>query len=169
MLRHRKGPGVVARKRIPSMLRPHYLMAYLWESAEAMEVGASARGAGVQESPEIVKRHGTGIAIGLCAPAAYSETDNADGSVTVHSRPLIAEVHFVKGRWTEEIVAHELMHAALHRMRLLPPFHHAVLDQEGAAEETVCREFGRWMDGVWRWLWEVDAYGKHATTTTSTP
>ena len=162
MIRRRKGPGIVARKRIPSRQKPHYIMAYLWESAEAMDAGAGVPDAMVQEAPF----RATGkLAVGLCSLASYTVTVSDDGETEeVEVAPLIAEVHFVKGRWREEVVAHELMHAAMHRMRVLPPWHREVCEQIGAAEETVCYEFGEWFDKVWRWLWEIDGYGKHAET-----
>ena len=69
----------------------------------------------------------------------------------------MGEVHFIKGKWDMEIVAHELCHALIGRLR-----HNAtlkicdVIQQNNGAEETICYEFGRWVDQIYRKLWAED-------------
>jgi len=48
---------------------------------------------------------------------------------------------------------------------VMPPWAWEVHDQEDASEEEVCYEFGAWVDACWRWLREVNPYGKNAAAT----
>lgn len=111
---------------------------------------------------QMAKQSGDGSArtMGLCQLMPTWWDDEADKEVVT---PKLGEIHFVSRRWTTEIVAHELCHAILQRMRLVRPFAQQVMDQEGDSEEDICYEFGEWFDSVYRWLWETDKHGKHAS------
>jgi hypothetical protein len=83
---------------------------------------------------------------------------NEDGSVHKKFPPKkMGEVHFIKDKWNMEIVAHELCHALIGRLR-----HNATLKlcdvmmQNNDTEEIICYEFGRWVDEVYRRLWQED-------------
>lgn len=66
--------------------------------------------------------------------------------------------------WTMEIVAHELCHALIHKLRTSGSLLQMVLEQNPMdAEEAICHEFGWWMEQAWRWLWKVNPDGKNAT------
>lgn len=70
--------------------------------------------------------------------------------------PKLGEIHFVSGKWDMEVVSHELMHAIIHCMRVLSPTATDVIEQVGESEEVICYLFGRWVDQVYRKLWESD-------------
>jgi hypothetical protein len=69
----------------------------------------------------------------------------------------LGELHFVAGSWTDEVVAHELLHALFEADRSEvgvgrlgdeeAPFEH---------EEEWCYRFGRWFAVVYKWLWSND-------------
>ena len=68
--------------------------------------------------------------------------------------PKLGEMHFIKGRWSLEIVAHELCHALIHRITMIPPSFDQIRNQVGYSEETVCYEFGAWVRDLYRILSE---------------
>lgn len=75
--------------------------------------------------------------------------------------PKMGEIHFIAGQWDTEVVAHELQHAILHRLRVLCPSYRAILERdEIEEEEEVCYEFGRWFSNLYRWLWDIDPSSK---------
>jgi len=71
-------------------------------------------------------------------------------------RPKLGEIHFIKKKWTIEVVAHELCHALIHRLRVIEPKAQDVVDQENESEELICYEFGAWVDQIYRLLWKDD-------------
>jgi len=87
-------------------------------------------------------------------------------------KPMLGELHFIKDGWNLMIVAHEVQHAIIHRMRVLVPFVNEVAAQDeitgggyrGASntEELICYETGRWTDDLYNWLWDANPYGKNA-------
>lgn len=119
--------------------RPHYIMLYLWETKEAMLQNLPA-----PSSDEL----------GACC----QNTWNLDGRTWEKSAPpLLSEVHFVKDRWDEEVVAHEICHALLHRIRTTgPPLEVVICQNPMAAEEEICYEMGRWVMATHRWLWSLN-------------
>lgn len=146
---------------------PYYVRAYLWETQEAMD-----RATGDETSPL-----GLFVCTGVVEEVATQRW--------MPRRPLMGELHFQRGRWTEEVVAHEVQHALSHRLRILPcgdgdppdvPFGTgwqqvmgAVYEDNGlavyranGAEEEHCHQAGRWFAEVYRWLWANDAHGAHA-------
>ena len=74
-------------------------------------------------------------------------------------RPKLGEVHFIKDKWDMEVVAHELFHALMHRLRFVKPSAEDIMEQVGSSEEDVAYEFGRWVDKIYRKLWEKDSEG----------
>jgi hypothetical protein len=146
-IRHVKDTSrLIARVKIRARGRRHYLFAYLWEDREAMLAAAG---------------HGDRSTQALHVPNSYSfDFDNINTWEGAHNSapPLLSEVHFVREDWTAEIVAHELCHALLHRLRAVGPPTEILLSQTPMeAEEAVCYEFGEWFDQLYEWLWEVDS------------
>lgn len=72
----------------------------------------------------------------------------------------IGEIHFIKDRWDENIVTHELVHAQFQYIRKVVEDFVRPLYQFYTEwiewEEILCYEFGRWFDFVWRWLWKTN-------------
>jgi len=92
--------------------------------------------------------------------------------------PKAGEIHFYRNAWTMENVAHECAHATLGAARaygLTPGY---LMDGSGelsshlmrgdfpegaiSDEELFCYIQGELFDAVFRWLWGVNPYGKHA-------
>jgi len=71
-------------------------------------------------------------------------------------KPKLGEVHFIRGKWNTEIVAHELCHVLIDRLRMVEPSVEKVIDQEDDCEEDVCYWFGRLFNDIYRLLWETD-------------
>ena len=81
-----------------------------------------------------------------------------DGEWMVRPRNLLARIHFAAGQWTEETVAHELVHALFEADRS-GVGEKRLGDLEDASfshEEEWCYRYGRWFSTVYRWLWEND-------------
>jgi len=87
------------------------------------------------------------------SPTIIEFTDKGEREIV---RPKLGEVHFISGKWDTEIVAHELCHALIHRLRMIAPKAGDVVEQKDDSEETICYEFGRWVDEVYRLLWKHD-------------
>jgi len=69
----------------------------------------------------------------------------------------MGEIHFIKDKWNMEIVAHELCHSLIGRLRHSPMLKLCdIIQQNNNAEELICYEFGSWVDQVYRKLWELD-------------
>lgn len=68
------------------------------------------------------------------------------------------EVHFYKGGWNHEVVAHELIHALMFRMRVLRPYFEQMRDgyEKDNAEEFLAYEYAAWFDKTFNWLWNLD-------------
>lgn len=69
----------------------------------------------------------------------------------------IAELHFVSNMWNINVVAHEVFHAIVHRMRIMYPGA-ALLpyEQYADAEEEIAYELGNWVQKVFTWLFNND-------------
>lgn len=140
-IRRVKDPsGLVAQARMRSSRRPHYWHVFLWRDKAAFIAGTH----GMED----------GLASGCHCPCP-TLVDPESGELL--PAPKVGEVHFIAGKWDMEVVAHELQHAILHRLRVLCPSPQSILVRdEIEAEEEVCYEFGRWFAHIYRWLWDVD-------------
>jgi len=136
--------GLVSRSILRSSRRPHYWHVFLWRDKEALIAGT--------------KDMEDGKAIGChCPSSTIMDVESGE----LYPSPKRGEVHFIVGRWNEEIVAHELQHAILHRLRTMLPSYKEILGQDDInAEEEICYEFGRWFASTWKWLWENDPSSK---------
>lgn len=126
----------------------HYYDVFLWEDQKSFDENTN------DNEPE--------EAAGCVNFAPTRLLISQDGSIHKKIPPKkMGEVHFIKGKWDMEIVAHELCHALIGRLR-----HNAtlklcdVIQQNDDAEEIICYEFGRWVDQTYRWLWENDPNGE---------
>ena len=166
--RYKDRTGLIAQTSLRSLRARHYVQVYLWATREALHANTES----------------SDRCIGCFLPAPWSvyvtTEDDESGEVPAgtpleelprHIGPKIGELHFLADDWNEEVVSHELMHAIIHRLRVLSPSAAEVMAQEdtglqrfamGSAEEEVCYEFGRWFDRLWRWLWQQNPHGVHA-------
>lgn len=154
-IRHAKGPGVIARGKLYCSQERHYLFIYLWESLEKMRQGSFASNGVLMDYPD-GRLGGKDHAIAHFSPCDVWLADGSNDEIPHRNRPLIGELHFVSGEWNEEVVGHELMHAALHKMRCLEPRFDKIRDQSGTAEEEICLEVGEWFRSAWEFLWVND-------------
>lgn len=123
--------------------RGYYFHVFLWASQNSFDVNTC--------------NNAPGEAAGCCNLAPSILMIGSDGSEVEIIRKKLGEVHFIKGKWTLEIVAHELCHALIQRLRMIEPSAEKVIEQTGDSEEIICYEFGRWVDSVYRLLWKHDA------------
>ena len=87
-----------------------------------------------------------------------------DGTEDIVIRPKLGEVHFIKDQWDLEIVAHELCHALIHRIRQIKPSFKNIIDQDGRSEEDICYNFGAWVNEIYNHLWKVNPNKKWKRT-----
>lgn len=116
-----------------------YFHIYLWKDQQSFDKNTCDNNIG--ESAGCVN----------LSPTIIEITKNSEREII---RPKLGEVHFIKDRWNLEIVAHELCHALIHRIRMISPKANQIVEQEGDSEETICYEFGEWVDKIYRNLWE---------------
>ena len=119
----------------------YYFHVFLWGSQKSFDENT------------LDNKPGTSSGCVNLAPTIIETSKNSEREII---RPKLGEIHFIKEKWTTEIVAHELCHALIHRLRMIKPKAEDVIAQEEDFEELVCWEFGRWMDQVYRLLWEDD-------------
>lgn len=130
---------LVAKWKVKSSALPYYFHVFLWEDRESY----------------LQNTVGSERSLGCVNLAPWLEL-NAGASFRKHVRPKLGEIHFIKDVWNMNIVAHELCHAIIHRIRTIGPSMSDVVNQVGGSEEEVCYEFGRWMDCLYRSLWDVN-------------
>ena len=119
----------------------HYYHVFLWKDQEAFDKNTCDNPPGE---------------ISGCVNYAPTYLNIYKGKEIHTVLPKLGEIHFIQGIWTLEIVAHELLHAMLHRINVLRnPLINDIFDQNGTAEEDICYDFGRWADEIYRRLWEV--------------
>lgn len=123
--------------------KKHYYEVFLWADQKSFD--------------ENTMGNNPGESSGCCNHAPTKLLLNEDNSVFKKIPPIkMGEVHFIKGKWDMEVVAHELCHAMIGRFRNLPPKLCDIVMQNGDAEETLCYEFGKWVDITYRKLWKAD-------------
>lgn len=131
--------------------KKYYFRVYLWKTAKAIHKA-------IDDPDE--------SALGYFVPRPYPLHETVGLPVP---KPLLGEVHFISGFWNLEIVAHEMGHAFIHRLRVLPPYAPAAIAQEEIsftfsaidnAEELVVYDLGHLVDSAFRWLLSVDGRPK---------
>lgn len=123
---------------LPSVREPHYFTVYLWRDVFQMvqHVGADPDALAV-----------------TCFE--HLNLDPETGMLQVPRK--LGEIHYAANHWNINIVAHETLHALIHRMRVLWPSAALVMRDEFAdAEEELAYEFGRWVERQFSWLWKQD-------------
>lgn len=140
---------LIAKWKLNSKRKPHYFHMFLWEDQESFK----------KNSLDSTSDDGEVIGCANLAPTFMKVSKDGEEAEFVY--PKLGEVHFVKGTWNMEIVAHELMHAMLHRIRGVgSPSFADLHTQDG--EEEICYEFGKWVSTIYDLLWEVDPSAKWA-------
>lgn len=131
--------GLVGRTVIKSSRKPHYWDVFLWQDSAALVANTIGMDASVSGCH--------------CSLPVLADPESGDLLPT----PKMGEVHFIKGAWDMEVVAHELQHAIIHRMKMLCPSPMSFIMQDCIEqEEEVCYDFGRWFAHIYRWLWSID-------------
>jgi hypothetical protein len=133
---------LVAQTRVTHTDKVHYFDVYLWANKRALLENSLIDGdaeACCCTAPIYLKIHNN--------PAAIHEE---------WLYPKLGEAHFVKNDWDLETVAHEIMHATIHSMRWVKPRYDEVAWQHGNSEEAICYLHGRWVDKIYRWLWDTN-------------
>jgi hypothetical protein len=77
--------------------------------------------------------------------------------------PKLGEIHFLKTKWEQVDVAHELSHAFMVIIDLWPlkkEKRSGCISKCLTSNEDKAYAFGRWFDKIYRWLWEIDPYNK---------
>lgn len=135
--RYKDMAQLVAQFNLNSSRKPHYLQVYIWQTKEAL----------------VSNTGGTSCTACHCPSPWAEDIDTGEREV----RPKLGELHFTADDWDEEIVSHELMHAILHRMRVLSPDVKKPVDQDPdiTEEEEVCYEYGRWLRRLRVKLWTL--------------
>lgn len=146
---------LISRMKVHSKFCPrYYYHCYLWKSQEALLFNTMD-----DPSADTIACH---------VPVTWIE-DLKAGKLKV--RPKLGELHFICNKWTETVIVHEVTHAILHRMRVLSPWYPQAVEQEGIAgaymgavntEEIICHESAEWFHHIHKWLWKVNAWGKHS-------
>jgi len=123
--------------------KPYYFHVFLWEDQESFEKNSL--------TGEFKSKDYAGST--NLAPFIIQVTSQGNQIIV---KLKLGEVHFIKDKWDMEIVAHELTHVLIHRMRVLKPLAKDIIDQIEEGEEIICYEFGSWVDQVYRLLWEIN-------------
>lgn len=131
---------LVGQFRLPSSSKRHYVMVYVWKTRADM----------VANTVGIDNR-----AVACHCPNTWGEME-INGVWQRLIPPLLGEIHYIVDDWDEEIASHEVMHAILHRIRVLSP-DYDTMNNSMEKEEIVCLEFGRWFAKVWSNLWKYRA------------
>lgn len=76
------------------------------------------------------------------------------------TKPKLGELHFVKSDWNLEIIAHELCHALIHRLRVVNPLYKQMVLNEELNEEDICHEYGMWMIFLYSEFQRLDPKGE---------
>ena len=78
--------------------------------------------------------------------------------VTRKHRPMrvVGSIHFVRGKWDMEVVAHECLHAIAHYIRATGSKAIGHWTDNMEKEEAICYPFGKLVDEIYRKLWELD-------------
>ena len=176
-----------ARGKVAPLGLKHCVYLYLWETQDAMRAASAEPldgdfGAFASHEPIWYRKF---IPAGWKARLFHLSF----GLIALENKEVACsrkrgELHFLAGDWTTEDVAHECMHATiglanayhLDPFKIFDQMHGATLHlaelnvRPGANEcdeEMLCYLHGELMAGVYKWLWSVDAYGKHATSQVS--
>jgi hypothetical protein len=131
---------IVGKLRVNSSRKPFYIQVILWKAHPDMLAHLGENDPQLQAVTQL---------------DAFMENP-LTGEVSPLSQK-IAEIHFAADAWNVNVVAHEVFHAIVHRMRLMYPAAHLLPHEEyAAAEEEIAYELGNWVERIHTWLWSVD-------------
>lgn len=138
MAKRKDRSKIVAQMRLASARKPYYYQVYLWDD--------------IQDLKDYFEVDDETLAM-TCFEPWY--IDDATGSVYIN--PKLGEIHYARDNWNVNVIAHEVQHAVIHRMRLIwPPAHLILLDEYADAEEEIAYETGNWVERVHGFLWQHD-------------
>jgi hypothetical protein len=140
--RYKDMSGCIRQWKLKCSEKPYYWHVYLWDGMDAF----LANTAGI----DIKDGHSAKAAHCPCPTLLDPETGQ------LVPDPKLGELHFMKGKWDLEIVAHELLHAMFHRARTLCSGLGEIAGNNMSKEELLCYEFGGWVDALYRKLWDID-------------
>lgn len=141
MAKRKDHSKIVAQLRLPSARKPYYYQVFLWDD--------------IQDLKDYFDVDDDTLAM-TCFEPWYVDDDT--GSVYIN--PKLGEIHFARDHWNVNVIAHEVQHAVIHRMRLIwPPAHLILLDEYADAEEEIAYETGNWVERVHGFLWSNDPGG----------
>lgn len=129
--------GLIGKWILKSSIKPYYFHVFLWDNQNSFD----------RNTMDNIPNRSSGC-VNLSSYIIYPERK---------IKPKLGEIHFIKDKWNMEIVAHELQHALIHRIRALEaPAFSEIIDQCGSSEEDICYEFGEWVNKVYSLLWEFN-------------
>lgn len=134
----------IAQWKLKSKERPYYWHVYLWEDTQALLVNAGG---------DVSAKQNPGHVCTACHCAMPTLVDPETGQLVPDSK--LGELHFIRGKWDMEIVAHELLHAMFHKMNTLCICPKEV-SEDMDKQEIACYEFGAWVGELYRHLWKAD-------------
>jgi hypothetical protein len=129
---------IVGQLRLQSSRKPYYFQVVLWDDIQALKDYFD-------------------VDDGTLAMTCFEPWFVDDDTGAVYINPKLGEIHFARDHWNVNVVAHEVQHAIIHRMRLVwPPAHLILLEEYADAEEEIAYEMGNWVERVHTWLWAID-------------
>lgn len=147
-IKHRKDKTrLIGRVRLRKPGQRHYLFAYLWQDRDAMLAATDI------DDPRTMACHCCNSYVEHFPPRKLHDVIGAEPR-SRSCPPLLGELHFVRNEWNEEIVAHELCHALVHRLRTLP--NRGAVFEDMDHEEPLCLTFGQWFNQLYNWLWDFN-------------
>lgn len=140
--RHKDESKLKAKCKLYCNDKRHYFHVFLWKDQESFD------------NNTLGNRPGESRGCVNLAPSIIECIGDKEREII---RPKLGEIHFISNNWSLEIVAHELCHALVQRLRMLKtPTIQQVINQENSSEEDICYEFGAWVDKIYRFVWEND-------------
>lgn len=124
--------------------RPYYWHVYLWEDTDALYANVGS---------DVADNRSPNHTCNACHCAVPTLVDQ--DTLQLVPDPKLGELHFIKGKWDMEVVAHELLHAMFHKLNTLCICPKEV-SEDIDKQEPVCYEFGRWANDLYRKLWGAD-------------
>jgi hypothetical protein len=117
---------------------------YLWADFESLNAA-------------IEKDGDKGEALAFCAHMPYWLRVNSDGTDGERTTPKLGELHFLKDKWSLEVVTHECRHTEITAHRVLGIVPYSIeRGQDIEQEERACDYLGKLTDCVYCWLWEAN-------------
>jgi len=136
--KHRKDESNLIAKWKLKAGKKHYFHVFLWADQQSFDENTLGNKPGQSRG-----------CVNL-APSIISFKNEVEREII---RPKLGEVHFIKDKWDLEVVAHELCHALIQRIRMINPSAKQIVNQDEDNEEDICYEFGAWVDEIYHLLW----------------